>query len=93
MKISLIGASGLVDSSLLELIKQNYNSIQNIDKQQSIFHKEITTVVNVFDIKLPKKHQYYNIARRRTPRRRLPYFTLLRCKCRRYAEHIGSDGC
>lgn len=55
MKISLIGASGFVDSSLLELIKQNYNSLQNINKQQSIFHKEITTVVNVFDKKLLKK--------------------------------------
>lgn len=67
MKFFLIGASGFVDYSLLKLIKQNYNSLQNIDKQQSIFHKEITTVVNVFDKKSLKKHQYYNITCSRTP--------------------------
>lgn len=49
MKITLIGASGFVGSRLLDLLKQNHSDLQNIDKQQSKFHPEITTNANILD--------------------------------------------
>lgn len=49
MKITLIGASGFVGTRLLDLLKQSYCELQNIDKQQSKFHPEITAIANVLD--------------------------------------------
>ena len=49
MKITLIGASGFVGTRLIELLKQNYASLLNIDKQQSYFHPDITTIADVLD--------------------------------------------
>jgi len=48
MKITLIGASGFVGTRLLELLKPEFE-LQNIDKQQSHFYPEITTIANVQD--------------------------------------------
>lgn len=50
MKIAIIGGSGFVGSRLTdELKKHNYSDIINIDKQQSHFYPEITTIANVLD--------------------------------------------
>lgn len=49
MKIILIGASGFVGTRLIELLKQNNYFLQNVDKQQSRFHSEITVIANVLD--------------------------------------------
>ena len=49
MKITLIGASGFVGTRLIDLLKQSSVELQNIDKQQSAFHPEITTIANVLD--------------------------------------------
>lgn len=49
MKIVLIGGSGFVGTRLIDLLKQSYNELQNIDKQQSKFHSEVTTIANVLD--------------------------------------------
>ena len=49
MKITLIGASGFVGTRLIELLKQCSYNLQNIDKQPSAFHPEITTIANVLD--------------------------------------------
>ncbi|MCS2211994.1 NAD-dependent epimerase/dehydratase family protein [Bacteroides fragilis] len=49
MKITLIGASGFVGTRLIELLKQNNYFLQNVDKQQSRFHSEITVIANVLD--------------------------------------------
>lgn len=49
MKITLIGASGFVGTRLIDLLKQNNCELQNIDKQQSRFHSEITAIANVLD--------------------------------------------
>ena len=49
MKITLIGASGFVGTRLIELLKQNNYQCQNIDKNQSHFHPEITILANVLD--------------------------------------------
>lgn len=49
MKITLIGASGFVGTRLLDLLKQSDCELQNIDKQQSLFHPEITTIANILD--------------------------------------------
>ena len=51
MKITLIGASGFVGSRLIELLKPTLYSLQNIDKQQSLFYPEITSIANVLDKK------------------------------------------
>lgn len=51
MKITLIGASGFVGSRLIELLQPTLYSLQNIDKQQSLFYPEITSVANVLDKK------------------------------------------
>jgi nucleoside-diphosphate-sugar epimerase len=49
-KISLIGASGFVGTRLIELLKQQGNhTLLNIDKNQSHFYPEITTIANVRD--------------------------------------------
>lgn len=44
MKITLIGASGFVGTRLIELLKQSDCNLLNIDKQQSHFHPEVTTI-------------------------------------------------
>lgn len=49
MKITLIGASGFVGTRLIELFKQSNCDLQNIDKQQSHFHPEVTKIANVLD--------------------------------------------
>lgn len=49
MKITIIGGSGFVGTRLINLLKQSDIDIQNIDKQQSAFHPEITTIANVLD--------------------------------------------
>ncbi|MDR0660899.1 MAG: NAD-dependent epimerase/dehydratase family protein [Prevotellaceae bacterium] len=49
MKISIIGGSGFVGTRLIELLKQSHYELQNIDKRQSHFHPEITTIANVLD--------------------------------------------
>ena len=49
MKITIIGASGFVGSRLIELLRQTNYEILNIDKQQSPFYPEITTIANVLD--------------------------------------------
>lgn len=49
MKITFIGASGFVGTRLIELLKQTDFELQNIDKQQSHFHSDITTIANVLD--------------------------------------------
>jgi len=49
MKITLIGASGFVGTRLIDLLKQANFDLQNIDKQQSVFHPEITAIANVLD--------------------------------------------
>lgn len=51
MKITLIGASGFVGSRLIELLRPTFYSLQNIDKQQSLFYPEITSIANVLDKK------------------------------------------
>lgn len=50
MKIAIIGGSGFVGSRLIEELKKSENNIlKNIDKQQSPFYKDITTIGNVLD--------------------------------------------
>lgn len=49
MKITIIGGSGFVGTRLIELLKQTNVELQNVDKQQSVFHPEITTIANVLD--------------------------------------------
>ena len=49
MKITVIGGSGFVGTRLIDLLKRTNVNIQNIDKQQSAFHPEITTIANVLD--------------------------------------------
>jgi nucleoside-diphosphate-sugar epimerase len=50
MNISLIGASGFVGTRLIELLKQQGNhTLRNIDKSQSRFYPEITTIADVRD--------------------------------------------
>ncbi|MEQ8216676.1 MAG: NAD-dependent epimerase/dehydratase family protein [Arenibacter sp.] len=45
-KLALIGASGFVGTRLANITKGNFR-IKNIDKQQSAFHPEITTIADV----------------------------------------------
>ncbi|MBP3517071.1 MAG: NAD-dependent epimerase/dehydratase family protein [Parabacteroides sp.] len=50
MKIAIIGASGFVGTHLINLLKEcSFFDIINIDKRQSRFHPEITTIANVLD--------------------------------------------
>jgi Nucleoside-diphosphate-sugar epimerases len=50
MKITLIGASGFIGTRLIELFKQIPDfDLLNIDKRQSHFYPEITTIANVLD--------------------------------------------
>lgn len=50
MKITIIGGSGFVGSRLInELKEHHYTQIANIDKQESHFYPEITTIANVLD--------------------------------------------
>lgn len=49
MKITLLGASGFVGTRLIDLLKQSPYELQNIDKQVSQFHNEVTTIANVLD--------------------------------------------
>ncbi len=49
MKITIIGGSGFVGTRLIELLKQTDFEIQNVDKQQSAFYPEFTTIANVLD--------------------------------------------
>lgn len=49
MKTTLIGASGFVGTRLIELFKQSNCELQNIDKRQSHFYPEVTTIANVLD--------------------------------------------
>ncbi len=47
MKICLIGASGFVGTCLIEVLKRQDNVLLNIDKNQSFFYPEITTISDV----------------------------------------------
>lgn len=50
MKIALIGASGFVGTRLIENLKDHTShELINIDKQQSHFFSEVTTIANVLD--------------------------------------------
>ena len=49
MRITIIGGSGFVGTRLIELLKQSNSIIQNIDKRQSSFYPEITSISNVLD--------------------------------------------
>ncbi|MDR1090814.1 MAG: NAD-dependent epimerase/dehydratase family protein [Prevotella sp.] len=50
MKIALIGASGFVGTRLIEILKQQgEHTLLNIDKNQSRFYPEITTIADVRD--------------------------------------------
>ena len=50
INIALIGASGFVGTRLIELLKQNSNyQLKNIDKNNSLFYPEITTIADVRD--------------------------------------------
>jgi nucleoside-diphosphate-sugar epimerase len=50
MNISLVGGSGFVGTRLIELLKQQGNhTLLNIDKNQSRFYPEITTIADVRD--------------------------------------------
>jgi GlcNAc-P-P-Und epimerase len=49
MQTTIIGGSGFVGTRLLELLKQSGMEFHNIDKRQSRFYPEITSVVNVLD--------------------------------------------
>lgn len=50
MKIAIIGGSGFVGSRLIEELKKSENNIlKNIDKQESPFFNNITTIANVLD--------------------------------------------
>lgn len=48
MKISIIGGSGFVGSRLIDLLREKHD-ILNIDKRESPFFNEITTIANVLD--------------------------------------------
>lgn len=50
MKIALIGGAGFVGTRLIDLLKQCHCELQNIDKQQSKFHQEITVIANVLEV-------------------------------------------
>lgn len=52
MKITLIGGSGFVGTRLVDLLKQNYSEILNIDKQQSHFFPEVTVIGDVRDLEM-----------------------------------------
>lgn len=49
MKVTLIGGSGFVGTRLIDLLKQGHFEILNIDKQQSYFFPEVTTIGDVRD--------------------------------------------
>jgi len=50
MNICLVGASGFVGTRLIELLKQDSRyQIKNIDKNNSPFYPEITTIANIRD--------------------------------------------
>ena len=49
MKVTLIGGSGFVGTRLIDLLKQRDFEILNIDKQQSYFFPEVTTIGDVRD--------------------------------------------
>ncbi len=50
MKIVIIGGSGFVGTRLIELLQQDSSlHICNLDKQESSFYPEITTIANVLD--------------------------------------------
>lgn len=49
MKVTLIGGSGFVGTRLIDLLKQGDFEILNIDKQQSYFFPEVTTIGDVRD--------------------------------------------
>lgn len=51
MKIAIIGGSGFVGSRLIKELKEHhYSDVINIDKQQSSFYPELTTIANVLDV-------------------------------------------
>lgn len=49
MKITFIGASGFVGTRLIDIFKLSNVELQNIDKQQSKLHPDITVIANVLD--------------------------------------------
>lgn len=49
MKVTLLGGSGFVGTRLIDLLKQGDFEILNIDKQQSYFFPEVTTIGDVRD--------------------------------------------
>ena len=57
MNISLIGASGFIGTRLIHLLRDNYN-ILNIDKQQSHFYPDVTTISDVRDYNSLKSKLY-----------------------------------
>ncbi len=48
-EISILGASGFVGTRLIGQLTAKEYSLRNIDKQQSHFYPELTTIVNVLD--------------------------------------------
>lgn len=46
-KICLIGASGFVGSRLIELLREEYPGMLNIDKRESPLYPEITTIADI----------------------------------------------
>ena len=90
MKITIIGASGFVGTRLINLLKDCTSfDVTNIDKQQSHFHPEITTIANVLD---KNKLTELLVGTDLVVLLAAEHFTLLRRQCRWYAKHIGSDG-
>lgn len=53
-KLAIIGGSGFVGSRLIDLLKSSHN-ITNIDKRESPFFNEITTICNILDSENLKK--------------------------------------
>ncbi len=49
MKITLIGASGFVGTRLMDILRDKGHELLNIDKQQSHFFPDLTTIGNVLD--------------------------------------------
>ena len=57
MNICLIGASGFIGTRLIHLLRNDYN-ILNIDKQQSHFYPDVTTISDVRDYNSLKSKLY-----------------------------------
>lgn len=47
-KITIVGGSGFVGTRLIDLLKEKY-SVRNVDKRESLFHNECTSIGDVRD--------------------------------------------